>query len=57
MACVIKAGGLTGYGNGWGACSVRPEVYADWDPADTRREASIMAINEEGIDFQQINDA
>ncbi len=40
-----------GYGAGWGACPVVPEVYANWDPADTRREASVMAIQEEGIDY------
>jgi hypothetical protein len=40
-----------GYGAGWGACPVVPEVYANWNPADTRREASVMAIQEEGIDY------
>ena len=41
-----------GYGNGWGACTVLPEVYADWDTTDDRREASIMAVAEEKIDFK-----
>lgn len=48
--------GQYGYGNGWGACTVVPEVYTNWDPADTRREASIMAIEEEGIDYAEIDD-
>lgn len=45
-----------GYGNGWGANTVIPEVYENWDPTDDRRDASIMAIEEEGIDFSQIAD-
>lgn len=48
--------GPYGYGNGWGAATVVPEVYANWDADDERREASIMAIEEEGIDFTQIDD-
>ena len=40
-----------GYGLGWGACTVLPEIYASWDTADDRREASIMAIQEEGVKF------
>jgi starch-binding outer membrane protein, SusD/RagB family len=41
----------SGYGSGWGACTVLPSVYSSWDPADKRRDASIMAIAEEGIVF------
>jgi hypothetical protein len=51
-----QAWGEYGYGNGWGACSVVPEFYQNWNPADDRRAASIMAIDEEGIDFNQIDD-
>ena len=40
-----------GYGNGWGACTVVPEFYANWNPDDERRDASIMAIAEENINF------
>ncbi len=40
-----------GYGNGWGACTVVPEFYANWDPNDQRRDASIMGVAEENIDF------
>jgi len=46
----------TGYGYGWGACTVVPELYENWDQNDTRRASSIMAIEEEGINYTQIND-
>jgi len=45
-----------GYGSGWGANTVVPEVYQNWDASDTRRDASIMAISEESINYEQIND-
>ncbi len=47
-----------GYGNGWGANTVVPELYANWPQNDLRRSASIMAIAEEGIGFNatQIKD-
>ncbi len=48
--------GPLGYGNGWGACTVPPEVYADWDDNDTRKTSSVIAIEEEGIEFEQIGD-
>ena len=48
--------GEFGYGNGWGACTVVPEFYQSWDDTDDRKSASIMAIEEEGIAFDQIND-
>jgi starch-binding outer membrane protein, SusD/RagB family len=47
----------TGYAKGWGACSVKPEVYTGWDSKDTRRDASVMAIAEEGINYTAIKDA
>lgn len=40
-----------GYGAGWGACTVVPGVYTGWDAADQRREASVMAIAEEGVTY------
>lgn len=46
----------SGYGSGWGACTVLPGVYTNWDPSDERRDASVIAIEEEGIDYTQIND-
>lgn len=39
----------SGYGSGWGACTVVPQLYKGWNAADKRRDASIMAIAEEGI--------
>ncbi len=48
--------GEFGYGNGWGASTVVPSVYSNWDPTDTRRASSIMAIAEEGIGFDEIKD-
>lgn len=47
-----------GYGSGWGACTVLPDVYTTWPAGDTRRNASIIAINEEGVtgfDSKKIN--
>ncbi|MGL1884964.1 MAG: RagB/SusD family nutrient uptake outer membrane protein [Reichenbachiella sp.] len=48
--------GEYGYGSGWGACTVMSEAYASWDDADTRKAASIMAIEEEGIAYDQADD-
>lgn len=39
------------YGNGWGGATVNPRLYNAYPENDSRREASIIAINEEGIDF------
>lgn len=50
-----QAWAASGYGDGWGACTVPPEVYANYDANDKRREASIMAIAEEGINYEQKN--
>jgi hypothetical protein len=46
----------SGYGDGWGACTVPAEVYSTWPAGDSRREASVMAIAEEGINYTQIKD-
>ncbi|MBN1182768.1 MAG: RagB/SusD family nutrient uptake outer membrane protein [Bacteroidales bacterium] len=45
-----------GYGYGWGGCTVIPEVYEEWNNRDKRKEASIMAVDEEGIIYDQIGD-
>ncbi|MBN2743501.1 MAG: RagB/SusD family nutrient uptake outer membrane protein [Marinilabiliaceae bacterium] len=45
------ASGKYGYGQGWGACTVVPSAYTEWDAKDTRRDASIIAIAEEGITY------
>jgi starch-binding outer membrane protein, SusD/RagB family len=46
----------SGYGSGWGACTVLPSFYQGWSATDKRRAASIMAIQEEGINYTEIND-
>ncbi len=45
-----------GYGNGWGACTVVPEFYEGWDEGDDRREASVMAIEQESMDYTEYTD-
>lgn len=50
-----KAWGASGYGEGWGACTVDPAFYSGWDDNDTRKDASIMAIDEEGITYTKKN--
>lgn len=41
------------YGNGWGI-TVNPKLYQAYSDDDTRRDASIIAIEEEGIPFDKI---
>lgn len=41
------------YGNGWGV-TVTPEIYNAYDEDDARRDASIIAIDEEEIPFDKI---
>lgn len=43
------------YGNGWGACTVNPRLYNAYAEQDSRRAASIIAIEEEGINFTNQN--
>jgi starch-binding outer membrane protein, SusD/RagB family len=39
------------YGNGWGGGTVNPKLWNAYDESDTRRNASIISIEEEDIDF------
>lgn len=39
------------YGNGWGGATVTPDLWEAFPENDPRREASIINIEEEGIDF------
>lgn len=39
------------YGRGWGACPVDPALFHAFAPNDQRRDASIIAIDREGLDF------
>ncbi|MCV9385108.1 RagB/SusD family nutrient uptake outer membrane protein [Reichenbachiella ulvae] len=43
------------YGRGWGACTVLPSLYNAYADGDTRRDASIIAISQEGLDFDNSN--
>jgi SusD family. len=38
------------YGRGWGACTVHPKIWDAFETNDSRREASIINIVEEGIE-------
>ncbi len=42
------------YGNGWGV-TVTPEIYNAYSEGDTRRNASIISIDEEEIAFDKIS--
>lgn len=39
------------YGNGWGACSVNPNLYNSFSDNDSRKLGSIIAIDKEKIPF------
>ncbi|MDS1032473.1 RagB/SusD family nutrient uptake outer membrane protein [Porphyromonadaceae sp. NP-X] len=40
------------YGKGWGACTVNPKLYNAFENGDKRKTASIIAIQEEGLNFK-----
>lgn len=40
------------YGNGWGGATVNPKLWSAFAASDTRRNASIISIVDEGIDFK-----
>lgn len=45
------------YGRGWGACTVHPKMWNAFEADDTRREASIIHIANEGIEEEfDLND-
>ncbi|MCD8166563.1 MAG: RagB/SusD family nutrient uptake outer membrane protein [Bacteroides sp.] len=39
------------YGTGWGQCTVHPKMWNSFDANDTRREASIINLATEGIEY------
>ncbi|SHK74015.1 Starch-binding associating with outer membrane [Reichenbachiella agariperforans] len=47
----LRSQSFSPYGKGWGACTVLPSLYNAYEAGDTRREASIIGINEEALDF------
>ena len=47
----LRVQSFSPYGRGWGACTVSPDFHAAFDPDDNRRDASIIDISGEGLDF------
>lgn len=46
-----RGGSIGKYATGWGGATVNADLYGAYDPADTRRDATIIAYQEEGLDF------
>jgi starch-binding outer membrane protein, SusD/RagB family len=44
------------YGMGWGGGTVNPKLWSAYNTNDTRRNASIISITDEAIDFQNKKD-
>lgn len=42
------------YGNGWGV-TVNPKLWNAFDATDTRKSATVISIDDEGIDFDKID--
>ena len=47
----LRTQSFSPYGRGWGACTVVPELYQAYEENDVRKEASIIAISQENLDF------
>lgn len=52
----IRVQSIYPYGMGWGACTVNPKLWNAYDANDTRRNASIISIADENLDFQNKKD-
>jgi starch-binding outer membrane protein, SusD/RagB family len=52
----IRVQSIYPYGMGWGANTVNPKLWNAYDASDTRRNASIISIADEGLDFQNKKD-
>jgi len=52
----IRVQSIFPYGMGWGACTVNPKLWNAYDANDTRRNASIISIADEKLDFQNRKD-
>lgn len=52
----IRVQAIYPYGMGWGACTVNPKLWNAYDANDTRRNASIISIADENLDFQNKKD-
>lgn len=47
----LRSQNFVPYGKGWGACTVLPSFYNAFETGDARKTASVIAISEEGLDF------
>jgi len=52
----IRIQSIYPYGMGWGGATVNPKLWNAFAPGDSRRNASIISIKDEGLDFQNIKD-
>lgn len=49
----IRGASFTPYGQGWGAATVNEKLWNAYDATDTRRNASIISIAGEGLNFDK----
>jgi hypothetical protein len=52
----LRVQSIEPYGMGWGACTVNPKLWNAYDANDTRRNATIMSIADENLDFKNKKD-
>ena len=52
----IRVQSIYPYGLGWGGSTVNPKLWNAYDANDTRRNASIISITDENLDFQNKKD-
>jgi len=52
----IRVQSIYPYGMGWGGATINPKLWNAYDANDTRRNASIISIAGEGLDFQNKKD-
>jgi len=52
----IRVQAIYPYGLGWGGSTVNPKLWNAYDVNDTRRNASIISIADENLDFQNKKD-
>jgi starch-binding outer membrane protein, SusD/RagB family len=52
----IRVQTIPPYGLGWGGATVNPKLWNAYDANDTRRNASIISIADENLDFQNKKD-
>lgn len=52
----IRGQSIYPYGNGWGGATVTPDLWNAYSEGDTRRSATIISIEEEGLTFENVED-